>query len=132
MDIIETKGTQVFSVMNTPYGREFLAFLRSSLNRTQFKLTCRGRAQDRKKKGGSKDAQPLKKADWIAVYIEPVKSKNGLSIFNQGYVAGKSDMRYVLKAKSDIAIIDLRRIMDYMGSEFNPPSSESIHREANP
>jgi hypothetical protein len=89
--IIETHGGQVFSVPNSLSGREFIRLLRVYLN-ANFAMRTRGRAKNRKAKGGDGQDTPRGTADWLAVYIE---GKNPMDIsdrlresFKQGHMSG--------------------------------------------
>jgi len=64
-----TFSGQLFSVPNTPEGKEFLGMARKYLNRDRFYLKSRGRARNRKAKGGNQQSQPIPTADWLAIYV---------------------------------------------------------------
>ena len=69
LDIIQTKGGQMFTVPNGIIGREFIRLLRVYINE-DFKIRTRGRAKNRKAKGGNGQDTPRTTADWLAVYVE--------------------------------------------------------------
>lgn len=89
MNIVETKGNQVFNVPNTPQGREFIKSLRVYLNSTTT-IKVRGRAKNRKEKDGSQESQPLPKCDWMAVYM-----KNG--DYEKGRRSGIDTAKYFME-----------------------------------
>ena len=60
----------LFKVPNDEEGRHFIALAKKYLNRDAFGISNRGRAKDRKNKGGSQSSQPIATADWIAMYIK--------------------------------------------------------------
>ena len=73
LDIIQTKGGQMFTVPNGVIGREFIRLLRVYIA-DSYKIRTRGRAKNRKAKGGNGQDTPRTTSDWLAVYVE----RNGL------------------------------------------------------
>ncbi len=78
----------VFNVPNDEEGRHFISLARKYLNRDSFQLSNRGRAKDRKNKGGGQSSQPLATADWIAMYIK--KSPLALKIWSHWNPVGRN------------------------------------------
>jgi len=58
-----------FYVTNDDEGKLFLSLLNKYLNKDIWRIKKRGRAKNRKEKGGGQAYQPLGKADNIAVYL---------------------------------------------------------------
>jgi hypothetical protein len=59
----------VFRVPNDEKGKAFIANLHEYLN-PSFKIRIRGRAENRKARGFSRDSVPISKADWLSVYCD--------------------------------------------------------------
>lgn len=129
LEVIPTKGTQFVSVPNTLAGREFLGLLRLYLNRGEFEIEAvRGRAKDRRKKGGNREDTPCRTADWLAVYVnrkpDPVamaaKDRAWESAYNLGYRSGLTRADSVLTslklASGALALVreDLDTLEDYL------------------
>lgn len=60
----------LFYVPNDEEGRKFLEQLHKYKNKEIFTFRFRGRAKNRKNKGGCREYQPLDKADSVAVYLK--------------------------------------------------------------
>lgn len=74
---MKSNGHQVFNVPNTEEGLDFIHLARKFLNR-KYSTSCRGRAKNRKAKGGTKNGIRLANADWIAFYISSITSRSAL------------------------------------------------------
>lgn len=71
MKLVSTNGNQVFSVPNTLQGREFINTLKVYLNSDKYKVVARGRAKNRREKGGNGQDIAPSRSDWLAVYVVP-------------------------------------------------------------
>ncbi len=60
----------LFKVPNDEEGRKFLAQLTKYKNKDLIVFRKRGRAKNRKEKGGNQHHQPVATSDWIAVYAD--------------------------------------------------------------
>ena len=137
MTIIQTKGTQFLSVPNTISGREFIAHLRGYLNRKEWKLTAlRGRATNRRKKGGNGQDTPTRTADWLAVYIERKPDKalcaRQANAWSSGYVVGTANGKRTaldfLKNQRTLtaeALETLRESVELLEDLLQPPPAPS-------
>ena len=63
---IKTKGSQIFSVPNTPEGNVFLAQCRNYLNKDKYSIRPLGRGT--RKEAGNQASIPLAYAEWYAIY----------------------------------------------------------------
>ena len=61
----------VFRVPNTEEGRQFIELAREYLNKETYVMRTRGRAENRREKGGDKYHVHLKNAEWFGIYILP-------------------------------------------------------------
>jgi len=59
-----------FYVKADDEGKKFVDKLRETVNGDLFRLVVRGRAKNRMSKGGSRSTQPLKGADYFAIYFK--------------------------------------------------------------
>lgn len=69
-------STWSFYVPNDEEGRQFLNQLKKYLNKNVWRIKKRGRAKNRKEKGGCQASQPLGTADYIAVYLHTTDLMN--------------------------------------------------------
>ncbi len=143
LEVIQTKGVQFASVPNTIAGREWIHSLRGYLNRGEWRLVAlRGRAKDRRRKGGSQTDTPTRTADWLAVYIEPTKPKSWAvykvvsdasaesAAYNSGYRAALAGLRGSLAqlvTRQTDAMEECRTALDFLEDEI-----QSLQQFASP
>lgn len=97
-DKIETDGTQLFSVPNTPEGNKFLDSLSAYTNFPKFNLKKRGRGT-RKDHGNGQDIS-IKHSEWIAVYATekdqtPTHLMSESLNFKNSLIAANEDLKKV-------------------------------------
>ena len=90
LDIIQSKGSQMFTVPNGVIGREFIRLLRVYLA-DSYKIRTRGRAKNRRATGGNGQDPPRTTSDWLAVYVEGIGGLNLCQVKHDAWRKGHAD-----------------------------------------
>lgn len=127
VEIVSTDGCQVFSVPNTITGREFVRLLRVYINTDRYAIRARGRAQDRKKKGGNGQDIKAKRADWLAVYVQGVIPANNRGEVQAAYKDGHMNGERIQMLREKIM---LEQRAEYLGRELEKAVDEIVRTPA--